>query len=106
MRRVLITLSCMLLTASIIVAGEVTLVKFDGEKREVTVKEGEKEMTYKIAEKVKVILVLDQDGKTKEGTLDVAAKILGNENFKGKKFEITTDKETITEIRLRARKGK
>lgn len=106
MRRLFLAVSSMLLTAGLVVAAEVSLVKYDGDKKEVTVKMGEKETTYKIAEKVKVILVIDQEGKTKEGTLDVAAKILGNERFKGKKFEITTDKDTITEIKLRARKGK
>src|SRR5262245_45761389 len=70
MRRLILSLVCVLFMAGLVVAAEVTLVKFDGDKKEVTVKEGEKENTYKFAEKVKVTLVIDKDGTAKEGTLE------------------------------------
>jgi hypothetical protein len=89
----------------LVLAGEVSLVKYDGEKKEVTVKEGDKEHTYKFADKVKVTMVIDKEGTTKQGTIEAATKILSNENFKGKKFEITTEKDTITEIKLKARRS-
>ena len=52
------------------------------------------------------LCVVDKDGNAKEGTLDAATKVLSNDKFKGKKFEITTDKEDITELKLKAKKGK
>lgn len=106
MRRLFVSLMCVLVMAGLVMAAEVSLVKYDPDKKEVTVKDGDKETTYKFAEKVKVTLILDKDGKSQEGTLEAATKILSNQNFKGKKFEITTEKDTITEIKLRARKGK
>jgi hypothetical protein len=106
MRKLLLSLACLLFMAGLVIAAEVTLVKYDSDKKEVTVKEGDAEKTYKLTDKTKVTLIIDKDGNTKEGTLGAATKILSNDNFKGKKFEITTDKEDITEIKLKARKGK
>jgi hypothetical protein len=105
MRKLLLSLTCLLFMTGFVIAVEVTLVKFDGDKKEVTVKEGDAEKTYKITDKTKVSFI-DKDGNAKEGTLDAATKILSNDKFKGKKFEITTDKEDITEIKLKAKKGK
>jgi hypothetical protein len=106
MRKLLASLGCVLLMSGLVLAAEVTLVKYDGEKKEVTVKEGDAEKTYKLTDKTKVFFVIDKDGNTKAGTLDAAAKVLGNDNFKGKVFDIKTEKDSITELKVKARKGK
>ena len=56
MRKLLMTLACMLLMAGLVVAAEVTLVKYDREKKEVTVKEGDVEKTYRLTDKTKVFV--------------------------------------------------
>jgi hypothetical protein len=106
MRKLLSAFLCMVFMAGIVVAAEVTLVKFDKDKKEVTVKEGDAEKTYKITDKTKFSTA------TKDGSKDVeyaaAEKALSNEKAAGKmKMEITTDKDTITEIKMkRGGKGK
>ena len=106
MRKLLLSLACLLFMAGLVIAAEVTLVKYDTDKKEVTVKEGDAEKTYKLTEKTK-ITVTDKDGNVKEATLDAAIKALSSEKAKGKlKFDITTDKEDITEMKLKAKKGK
>lgn len=91
--------------ASLVAAAEVTLVKHDPDKKLVTVKEGDKESVYKYTDKTKVTLVDRQDGSVKEGTLAVATKLFSKDTAVGKlKFEIATDKDTITEIKLKVRK--
>ena len=101
MRKLLMSFGCVLLMAGLIVAGEVTLIKYDGEKKEVTVKEGDAEKTYKLTEKTKVVFITGKDGKSQNGTVEAAAKVLGSDSFKGKKFEITSDKDAITELKLK-----
>ena len=105
MQKLLMTLACMLLMAGLVVAAEVTLVKYDPEKKEVTVKEGDVEKTYKLTDKTKVFVI--RDGKAEDATVDTAIKVLGNDRAKGKlKFELTPDKDLIAEMKLRPRKGK
>ena len=105
MQKLLMTLACMLLMAGLVVAAEVTLVKYDPEKKEVTVKEGDVEKTYKLTDKTKVFVI--RDGKAEDATVDTAIKVLGNDRAKGKlKFELTPDKDLIAEMKLTPRKGK
>ena len=47
-------------------AAEVTLLKYDTEKKELTVKDGDAEKTYKLTDKTKVAFV-DKDGNKKDG---------------------------------------
>jgi hypothetical protein len=65
----------MLLMAGLVVAAEVTLVKYDPEKKEVTVKEGDVEKTYKLTDKTKVFVI--RDGKAEDAT--VLLRRYGNE---------------------------
>jgi hypothetical protein len=106
MRKLFLSLGCMLLMTGLVVAAEVTLVKYDAAKKEVTVKEGDKEATYKITDKTKIVFI-DKDGNAKEGTLEAVEKILSNEKAAGKaKFDVTADKGTATELKFKLRKGK
>jgi hypothetical protein len=104
MRHSLAALGCVLLMAGVALAAEVTLIKYEGDKKAVTVKEGDAEKTYKLTDKTKVTFVIDKDGNTRNGTVEAAAKVLGSDTFKGKKFEITSDKDTITELKLKGGK--
>ena len=105
MRKLLLSLVLMLLMAGLVIASEVTLVKYDGEKKAVTVKEGDVEKTYRLTDKTKVVVL--KNGKAEDSTVDTAIKLLSNGKAKGKlKFEITTDKDTISELKLKPRKRK
>jgi hypothetical protein len=105
MRKLLLSLAAFVLMTGIVIATEVTLVKYDGEKKEVTVKEGDVEKTYRLTEKTKVFVL--KNGKAEDSTVDTAIKLLSNGKAKGKlKFEINTDKDTIAELTLKPRKRK
>jgi hypothetical protein len=92
--------------ASLVFAAEVTLIKYDAAKKEVTVKEGDKEASYRITDKTKVVFV-NPDGTTKAGDLGSLDKILSSTKAAGKaRFEITTEQDMITEIKFKGRKGK
>jgi hypothetical protein len=105
MRKLLMAVLCVVFMAGIVVAAEVTLVKFDKDKKEVTVKEGDKEVTYKLTDKTK--FSAKQKGEAKDLSYDDAAKRLGSDKAAGKaKLDITTDKDTITEVKFMGGKGK
>jgi hypothetical protein len=105
MRKLLLSLACLLFMTGLVIASEVTLVKYEPDKKQVTVKEGDVEKTYKITDKTKVYVI--KEGKTEDSTYDAAVKILSNDKAKGKlKFEITTDRDAITELKMKARKAK
>jgi hypothetical protein len=104
MRKLLLSFTVLLFMAGLVVAAEVTLIKFDREKKEVTVKEGEDEKTYKITDKTKFSAV-DKDGNAKELAYDDAVKGLGNPKAEGKlKFNVTVKDGEIVEAKMRARK--
>jgi hypothetical protein len=104
MRKLLLSLLSLLLMTGFLVAAEVTLVKFDKEKKEVTVKEGEDQKTYKITDRTKFSAV-DPTGNAKELSYDDAVKGLGNPKAEGRlKFHITAKDGEIVEAKMKARK--
>jgi hypothetical protein len=104
MRKLLLSVICLLFMSGLVLAANVTLVKFDKDKKEVTVKEGENEKTYKITDNTKFYAV-DQDGNSKELSYDDALKGLGNAKAAGKlKFDVTTKDGEVVEAKLKARK--
>lgn len=106
MKKLAMSVACLLFMSGVVLAAEVTLLKYDGEKKILTVKESEAEKQYRITEKTKVSFV-DKDGKVKEGTLEAATKVLGNEKAAGRlKFEIRAENGNVAELTLRARKAK
>lgn len=100
MRKLLTALVALFAMAGIVVAAEVAVVKYDKEKKEVTVKEGDKEATYTISDKTKVTI------GDKEGKLEDLEKGLTSKFANKMKLDITTEKGAITEVKLKARKGK
>jgi hypothetical protein len=106
MRTFVLTLTCTAALTGLALAGEVTLVKYDPKARELTVKDGEAEKTYKVTDKTKFTFV-DQDGAEKSGDLAAAEKTLKNEKAAGRaKFDITTDNGTVTAVRFKGRNRK
>jgi hypothetical protein len=106
MRKLVLGLTCLLFMSGVVLAAEVTLVSFDKDKKEITVKDGDKEATYKITDKTKISFV-SKDGTAKEGTYEAVEKIMSSPKAAGKaKFEIATDKGALTELKFKAPKGK
>ncbi|HSQ56014.1 MAG TPA: hypothetical protein VLM40_09725 [Gemmata sp.] len=70
MRKLFCSVAAFCLMAGLVVAAEGTITKVDLENKKVTIKEGDKETEYKIAEGVKVTLLVGKKGeeKEKEGT--------------------------------------
>ena len=97
MRKLLLSLACLLFMTGLVIAGEAVFVKFDADKKELTVKEDDKENTYKLTDKTKLTLIDKKDGSIKEGNLNILAKAKEGKT----KLDITTDKDTITEIKMK-----
>jgi hypothetical protein len=100
MRKLLLSLACVLFAAGLVAAAEVTLVKYDKDKKELTVKDDkDKEKTYKVTDKTKVYF------GQKAGEFAAIEKILTDATAPGKfRMDIATDKDEVTEIRTRPRK--
>jgi len=98
MRKLMLSLATLFFMAGLVVAAEVTLVKYDKDTKTVTVKDGDKEVTGKIGDKTKVTV------GDKEGTVADAEKSLTNEKAVGKKYDITIADGAVTEIKLKGKK--
>jgi len=96
MRKFLLSAVCVLFLAGVTFAVEAIFVKFDGEKKTLTVKEGDKENTYKLTDKTKVS-ILDKDGNAKEAEVKVLSKAKEGKT----KLDITTEKDTVTEVKVK-----
>jgi len=110
MRKLICALAVMFAMAGLVVAAEFTVSKYDPDKKEVTGKEkdSDKEVTYKLSDKTKYTLV-DKDGNGTDGKFEDVEKRLKNVKPDSKrplKLEITVEKETITEVKYKAGKGK
>ena|SRR5579871_3446521 len=102
MRKLALAIATMLFMAGLVVAAEVTLVKYDKDKKELTVKDGDKEKTLKITDKTKFSVA----GKDGDKDLDYAAveKMLSNEKYIGSgkaKWDVTTEGDTITSAKFK-----
>ncbi|MBA2226877.1 MAG: hypothetical protein WHU94_03785 [Thermogemmata sp.] len=110
MRKLFLATASVFLMAGLAYAVDVIVLRYNAETKEVVVKEGDKEVTYKIAENVKVILK-DKEGNTKEGSfkiLEGRLKLAGKGKAGGPKLDVTVKDGTITEVTLPAfgKKGK
>lgn len=98
MRKFVLSAFALALTTALTLAGEVNFVAYDKDKKELKVKEGDKEKTYKIGDKVTV----------KNGDKDVKDKGKALERFEkmkaGTKFELTASSDEVTEIKFTAPK--
>lgn len=100
MRKMLLALFAMFFMAGLVVAVEVSIVSYDKDKKEIKVKEGDAEKTYKVDPKGK-FSTTDKDGNAKESTFEAFEKRAGG--GKGK-LDITVKDGTITEAKWRGGK--
>lgn len=99
MRKFLLAALALTLSFGLTLAGEVMFVSYDKDKKELKVKEGDKEKVYKITDST-TFKNGDKEVKNKE---NATARL---EKMKPKvKFELTADdKENVTEIKFPAPK--
>jgi hypothetical protein len=104
MRKLGLALSCLLCAGGLVSAVEVTLVKFDKDKKEVTVKEGSSEKVYRITGATKFSSV-DKTGAPRALTFDDALKGLCHPKAEGKlRFDLTAQDGSIVEAKLPGKK--
>lgn len=98
MRKFALALAALACSFGLLVAGEVMFVKYDADKKELTVKDGDKEKVLKVTDKTTF----------KRGDKDMASdkgmEQLGKQK-KDSKFEVTADKDNATEIKFKGKKG-
>lgn len=107
MRKMLLSFCGLLFMTGVLVAGEVTLLRFDTESKELVVQEGESEKTYTITDKTKFSIMDKESGKLIPISYDDAVKGLGNPKSEGKlKFDIIVKDDEVVEAKLPGRKKK
>jgi hypothetical protein len=105
MRKLLLSLICLFGVTGLVFGAEVTLVKHNPDKKELTVKDGDKEVVLKYNDKTKVTFIDREMGTATEGTLEAALKLFNTQRLAGKlKFETVTDKDTVVEFKIKGKK--
>jgi len=99
MRKFLLALVAVAVTACFALASEVTFVSYDKTKHELKVKDGKDEKTYKVGDKTK-FKSGDKDVKHDEG-VSMLEKLKGDA-----KIEVTGDKGDVTEVKFSTAKDK
>jgi hypothetical protein len=107
MRKLLLSLGIMCFMAGLVIAAEGTITKVDTDKKEITVKEGDKETTYKYTDKVKVTLVTGKQGEEKETEgkyedFENRLKKFNPDSKRGNKITFESKEGTITSVKIRA----
>jgi hypothetical protein len=104
MRKLLLSLVCMLFLAGLVVATEYTIVSYDKDTKTVTLKDKDsKEVKGKLTDKTKVTRI-DKDGNKTEGKLEGVEKMLSSDKAAGRKLEATIEDGKITEITTKGKK--
>lgn len=98
MRKFALAALALFCSLGLVIAGEVTFVKYNEDKKELTVKDGDKEVTLKITDKT-TFKRGDKDVPA-DKALPAFAKMKEGKS----KFEVTTDKDTATEIKFPGKK--
>jgi biopolymer transport protein ExbD len=98
MRKFVLSVLALFVCVGLTIAAQVHFVKYDEDKKELTVKEDDKEKTYKITDKTTF----------KAGDKDVAAEKAAGRLKKMKadaKFDITVDGDKVTEVKFPGKKN-
>ena len=105
-------LCTLLFGACLVVAADGTITKVNLDKKEVTIKEGDKETTYTISDKVKVTLLTGKKGEEKESEgkwedWKMRLEKFNPDSKRGNKLTFEAKDGKITEVKIRGRgKGK
>jgi hypothetical protein len=100
MRKLVFAAVALALSAGLALAGEVKFVAYDKEKKELKVKDGTAEKVYKLTDKT---VFKNGDKEVKEANRAKAMERF--EKMKpDTKFELTADKEAVTEVKFVAAK--
>jgi hypothetical protein len=104
MRKLLLAFACMLFMTGLVLAAEYSLVSYDKDKKELTVKDkDDKEATLKLSDKTKYIVV-DKDGNKTDGKLEDFEQRWMGDKAKGRKLNLTVDGPNITEVTVTKKK--
>lgn len=98
MRKFVLAVFAVVLTTALALAGEVKFVAYDKEKKELKVKDGDTEKTYKLGDKT-AFKTGDKDVKDKGKAMGRFEKMKA-----GAKFDLTADGGEVTEIKFAAPK--
>jgi uncharacterized protein YkuJ len=106
MRKFVLAGVALFFTVGLVLAAEVTFVKYDKETKELTVKDDkDKEATYKVTDKTE-FKAGDKDMPSDKGIARLE-KMEEDGKAKGKaKLEIETDKKDLKEVKFKAGKKK
>jgi hypothetical protein len=102
MRKLFLSLACLAFMAGLVYAAEYTIVSYDKDKKELTIKDKDgKEVKGVATDKTKVILI-DKDGNKSDGKFEDVEKRWSSDKAKGKKAELTIDTDgKITEVTVK-----
>jgi hypothetical protein len=105
MRKFLLAMLALTATVGLALADSVVFLGYDKDKKELKVKDGDKEKTLKVTDSTKFKRG-DMDVPSDKGMMALE-KMDGNEKQKGKaKLDVTTDGDKVTEIKMTAGKKK
>jgi hypothetical protein len=105
MRKFVLAAVALMFTFGIALAAEVTFLSYDKDTKELKVKDGDKEKTYKITDKT-TFKTGDKDYEAEKG-IDRLTKMNENEKTKGKaKIDVTGEGGKATEVKFPMRKKK
>ena len=97
MRKLIVTALSLFVFAGLVQASPVTFVSYDKEKKELKVKDGDKEKTFTVNDKTTF----------KAGDKDVDAAKAGERLSKlktGTKLDVTGEKDVVTEVKFAGKK--
>ncbi len=98
MRKLIVAALSLLLSAGLLLAAPVIFQSYDKEKKELKVKDGDKEITYKLNDKT------TYKSGDKDVTAEKAGEMFGKMKEGKSKLEITAEKDVATEVKFVPRK--
>ena len=106
MRKLLLSLCCMMFMAGVVLADQYTIVSYNKDTKEGVFKDKDgKEVKAKLTDKTKIV-VIDKDGNKTEGKVESVVKSWSGDPTKvaGKKADMTIANGEITDITVKKNK--
>jgi hypothetical protein len=105
MRKFVLATVAVFACVSLTIAAEVVFLKYDKEKKELTVKENDKEKTYKVTDDT-TFLTGEKETKSKAGITRLERMEEGGKAAGRQKITIKTDGDKLTEVKFAPAKKK